>query len=145
MSNSSTPTPTAESVRRDIATLREMLAKATPGPWESYTNYSCPGELKGAFIVGQVHIADVSARKVNSQDVAEANSNIMADARATKERALAAAEEAMALYDKQVEFNKSTILGEGFRERCEAEDMFLKRANAALLIALGETVKENDE
>ena len=53
----------------------------TPGPWMAGINWVCPGELKGAFVKSNnTTIADVSAVKVKSQKVCEANARLIAAA-----------------------------------------------------------------
>ena len=56
---------------------------ATPGPWEWSTNYECPEELKGCFVLITENgrcckLAQILSRTVGHQGICEANARLMA-------------------------------------------------------------------
>lgn len=72
----------------NLDALLALEAKATPEPWHTTTNWVCPGQFKGAFVLGpnKAAIADVHSRGVgnngeDSQDQCDSNATFIRFAR----------------------------------------------------------------
>lgn len=107
----------------------------TPGPWESYTNYMCPGKLKGCYVdaPNSGRVAEAMSQGCLSQEVCEANARLIAAA----PELLEALETAVRVRDMRLDvfYKLHGLPGPGDAEK---EPEWVVQARAAIAKAKGQ-------